>query len=384
MKTSAKYCGCWADYSGYGEANRNFIAALDSVGVQLTTQKVSYTKEFDAFGEPYKLARELEGKDVPYDIKIIHLPCDSYLPYLEPCKYHVGHLFYETDKMSPEWVWNCNLVDEIWVGDDFHREAFEKSGVKKPIYSFPQPIDVDLADENFKKFRITNHKGFLFYSIFQWIERKNPKALLTAFWEEFKNQKDVGLLLKTYRENYSDEEKKQLIQQIREWKQEFKAAEHPRVYFYSTLDDKEDVMRIHKTGDCFVLPHRGEGWSRCVAEAMLLGKPVIATNHGGIHEHLTKEVYFPLKWKPTNVFNMDFAPWYKEDQKWAEPDVKELRRLMRLVYEHRDEAANVGKMGKEFVKRNFSYEAVGRHLKDRLIDIQKMINREKRKGIRWL
>jgi len=390
-KISAKYCGCWDAVSGYGSANRNFIMALDTVGVELTTQRVSYSKNYGEsfYGETYKLAQEKEGKAINYDIKIIHIPCDSYLRYLEPCKYHIGHLFWETDRMSPEWVWNCNLMDEIWVGDNFHKEAFEKSGVKRPVWVFPQPVNTEMTDRKIKRFMLKGVKDasndhFLFYSIFQWIERKAPKILLTAYWQEFANEKNVGLLLKTYKERYLPEEKKELLDQIRLWKSELNQATYPPVYFYSEFDDVDDVFRVHQTGDCFVLSHRGEGWSRCIAEAMVMGKPVIATQLGGIHDFLTKETYFPLKWKPINVFNMDWAPWYRKDQKWAEPDMGELRRLMRFVYENQGEAFQTAKRGQEFVKRNFSYEAVGRMLKDRLIDIQKMINRERRKKIRWL
>ncbi len=40
------------------------------------------------------------------------------------------------------------------------------------------------------------------------------------------------------------------------------------------------------TFDCFVSAHRGEGWGVPQMEAMLMGKPIISTSCGGIHEHL--------------------------------------------------------------------------------------------------
>jgi len=384
MNIACKYVGPMADFSGYGDANRSFVYALHEAGVDLTVEVLSYSgNTINYFGEKYKIIKSLANRNINYDIKIVHVPCDSYLKFLEPCKFHIGHLFWETDKMSPEWVWNCNLMDEIWTGSEHNKKAFENSGVWKPIWVFPQPIDTDINIESYKPWKIPGHEGFLFYSIFQWIERKNPRALIEAYLREFNRNEKVGLLIKTYREKFLPEEKEMIVGQIQQWKKEVGKEDAPPIYLSIELMDQEDVFRIHRTGDCFVLPHRGEGWGRPIAEAMLFKKPVIATNCGGIHDHLPEEVYLPLSYKLTNVFGMEFAPWYREDQKWADVSVDELRGKMRWVFEHQDEAGQIGEKGYEFTKKNFSYKAVGRMLKDRLVDIQRTIDEQRKKGIKW-
>ena len=199
QKVNVKYTGPFGDPSGYGEANRNAIAALNAVGVSITTQRVTYSKGEIDYGFTYELAQKLEGNPIEYDIKILHVPSDGYLQYLEPAKYHIGHLFWETDGMSKEWVWNCNLMDEIWTGGHIHKENFLKAGIKVPIKVFPQAIEADI--KVLRPIRVVHRSGFLFYSVFEWIERKNPKALLKAYWEEFQNDTDVTLLLKVYKFN---------------------------------------------------------------------------------------------------------------------------------------------------------------------------------------
>lgn len=373
-KPVCKYLAPAGDFSGYGEASRNYICALDSVGVNVVTEICSYSNNKENFfGESYRLAKNLEGQAVPYDIKIVHVPCDAYLRYMEPCKYHIGHLFWETDRMSPEWVWNCNLMDEIWTGSEFNKQAFERSGVTKPIKVFPQAIDVGLAEEAYTPWKVPKFKGFLFYSIFQWIERKNPRALVKAYLNEFDARDSVGLLIKSYKDKFTEKERKDIIEEIWKWREELDKKDFPPIFLNTELMEKEDVFRIHSTGDCFVLPHYGEGWGLPIAEAVLFGKPAIATNRGGVHNWLTKECYYPLTFKEVNVSNMEFAPWYKTDQMWAEVDVSELQAKMRYVFEHRKEAKETGQRGQGFVKANFSFEAVGRMLKDRLIDIQKSL-----------
>ena|SRR3990167_4060938 len=378
MKTpvSVCYCGCNADASGYGESNRNHIRALHEAKVNLTVQTVSYTEAFPQAGENYELARKLDGKGIDYDIKIIHVPSDGYIKLLEPTKYHIGHLFWETDSLSKTWVWNCNRMDEIWTGGVSQKETFLRSGVKVPIYIFSQPVDTNIEPQ--KPFEIPGHKGYLFYSIFQWIERKNPKALLETYWREFDGEEKVSLLLKTFRFGYNNKEIEAIKKDINEWKKVIspEIKQFPRVLLFSQLISQQDIIKFHSTGDCFVSAHRGEGWGIPQCEAMVLGKPIISTNLGGAHEWMedNKTAYL-VKWQKTSVFNMDFAPWYDKYQNWAEVDQKDLQSRMRHVFDNPDKGMYIGKQGQELVKSKFNYETVGKMMADRLIEIQNWINK---------
>lgn len=369
---SVRYCGPFGDYTGYGEANRNAIAALNDAGVKVTTERVIYTGSRLEYGDTYELANRLEGKPLDYRIKIIHTPSDGYLRYLEPTKYHIGHLFWETSSLSRTWVWNCNLMDEIWTGGEYHKECFRKAGVKVPIYVFPQAIDTNIPIE--RPFEIPGHKGYLFYSVFQWIERKNPRGLLEAYWDEFAGNDNVSLLIKTYGLNMEDKTFDKIRSEVAKWKKESNVKVFPRTFLYFELISKADMMRLHTTGDCFVSAHRGEGWGIPQVEAMLAGNPIISTNIGGVHEWLEddKNAYL-VDYLPVKVFNMEFAPWYDKGQIWAEPDKKELMAKMRFAYENPDKARDVGRAGQTFVKEKFSFGVVGEQMKDRLREIQRSL-----------
>ena len=372
QKVAVKYLGCISDWTGYGEANRVFIKALVEGGVDVTIEKVTYTNVTAEYGLLHKLALDLEARPLVYDIKIVHVPSDNYLKHLEPTKYHIGHLFWETDSMSKPWVWNCNLMDEIWTGAYVHKENFLKAGVKVPIYVFPQPVETNILSQ--APFTLDGHKGFLFYSIFQWIERKNPKVLLSAYWKEFQNEENVSLLLKVYGFDFGGEQRNKIRKDILDWKHELNLPFYPRVFLQLELLSSDDIWRLHNTGDCFVSAHRGEGWGRPQEEALVVGNPVISTNFGGIHEWLEDEKNaFLVKWNPGKVYNMEFAPWYENSQGWAEVDEEDLRKRMRFVFDNRDKAKAVGLKGQEFVKDRFSFKAVGELMKNRLIDIQKQI-----------
>lgn len=366
-----KYSGSWTDFTGYGEANRNAIIALHKAEVELTTERISFAPSEANHGEGLELAKELEGRPIKYNIKILHIPPDGYMKYLEPTKYHIGHLFWETDSLARTWVWNCNLLDEIWTGGHFHKEAFLKAGVKVPIYIFPQAINTDISVQ--KPFILPEHKGFLFYSIFQWIERKNPEALLRAYWDEFQGEENVSLLLKVYRFGFDQAEKEKIRGDVLKWKRESGHKSFPRTYIFTNLMDQADVFKLHYTGDCFVSAHRGEGWGIPQVEASIIGNPIISTNLGGCHEWFNDNTSFLVKWNKVNVFNMEFAPWYDPKQIWAEVDPKDLREKMRYVFQNPQEAREFGRKGQEMVKREFNYMHVGQLMRNRLEEIDRLI-----------
>ena len=82
--------------------------------------------------------------------------------------------------------------------------------------------------------------------------------------------------------------------------------------------------------DCYVSLHRSEGLGLTMAEAMALGKPVIATGYSGNLHFMT----------PDNSYLVDYSRVavpsgcdpYPAGAKWAEPDAEQAAELMRLVY----------------------------------------------------
>lgn len=366
-----KYCGSALDYSGYGEANRHDIAALVSAGLNITTELPRFTAEIADYGEIGNLARSLEGKDIAYKIKILHITPNIYPQYFEEGKYHIGRVFWETDQLPIAFAQNVELLDEIWTGSDHNAKAIRKAGVTKPIHIIPEAIDVNVEPKDYFPF-ITNtdHDEFRFYSIFEWIERKNPEALLTAFWQEFSPDEKVSLNIKTYVDNFRPEKKKQIKKHITRIKHQLDLKAYAPVYIYSHLLNRDQMYKFHRTFDCFVSAHRGEGWGIPQMEALLMDKPVISTNSGGIHEYLAEA---------NNVQLIDYSmipvktdrnqQWYTPQQKWADVNVESLRKAMRQAYNERKKRYDYP-TGRDIVKEQFSFKAVGEKMYKRLQVIQ--------------
>ena len=257
-------------------------------------------------------------------------------------------------------------MQELWVSSEAMGDLFRSFGVRTPIYYFPQPIDTAEGDKSYESFGIPGHKGFMFYSIFQWIERKNPRGLVEAYWEAFSGRTDVSLLLKTYRSSYDKEEFEKILLDIQRLKREMRLVHYPRVYITTKLLTHQDVMRVHETGDCYVSADHGEGWNRPLQEALLMGKPVISTARGGIHEYLDQDMYYPIKSTYVPAVSQPWIPWYAPTQNWAAPDKEELKEKMKFVFANKELGFARAMKGKAFMKEKFSYLAVGQQMRERL------------------
>lgn len=373
---NVRYTGPALDYSGYGEANRHDIAALLAAGVNVTVEMTKHCLELGEYGKIGQIIKDLAVPYVTdYKIKILHTTPNIYGQFIEPGKYHIGRVFWETDQLPEQFANGCKMVDEIWTGSEYNKQAIIKAGITSvPIYIIPEVIQPPKDRPEPFKSELRQNKSFVFYSIFEWTERKNPHALLEAYWREFQNNENVALVIKTYLDNFMPSKKREIDTDIQDLKKRLSLPHYPDVYLYRRMLNRDQMYRFHRQFDCFVSAHRGEGWGIPQAEAMAMGKPVISTNCGGIHEYIADVAnLIPYKLVPLSGNNRN-KQWYCDNQNWAEVDINELRNAMRWAVDHPIEAQELGERGAEFIERNFSPDIVGAKMRDRLEQIQKTLS----------
>lgn len=369
---SVCYLGPLKDYSGYGEANRHFVAALLEAGVDVCAELVSYSREASDFGA---LGRRIEpcfDNQADYRIKILHTTPNVFRRHMEPGKYHVAHFFWETDKVPDDFAAGLELCDEIWTGSKANEAAIRKAGVEKPVYIIPQPVDLEFEQQD--PYAIGDFDGFLFYSIFEWTDRKNPEGLLNAYWHEFQDNENVGLLIKTYFRDFTLGNKRMIRHRIEQLKARSGLTKFPPVFLYMDLMDRKHIQRLHQTGDVYVSAHRGEGWGVPQVQAAVAGRPMIATAYGGCHEYFTEDTAHLIDYAMVPLRGMDHSTaWYSGDQNWAEPDVMKFRDALRWCYERPANAREMGQRAQALVRERFSFAAVGKMMADRIKQIEESL-----------
>jgi glycosyltransferase involved in cell wall biosynthesis len=279
-KINVRWVAPLLDGSGYAEAGRNYVAALSTAGVNVMAHSVSFENSRSDYGRAGKLSEAAIANKINYAINVVFLTPDHFPIYREMGAYNIGLFDWETDFLPPQWVTTCNEMDEIWVPCQWTADVAKKSKVTRPIHVFGHCASPDdYTDGPTLSFQEVDPSWYKFYSIFQWTERKNPRGLLQSYLKAFTDKDPVILILKTYRANYSESEQAAIVSEIEKIKGEVGGAHQPRVMALLGMMTKEEMQALHRTGDCFALIHRSEGWGLPHFEACMMGKPVITTNY---------------------------------------------------------------------------------------------------------
>jgi glycosyltransferase involved in cell wall biosynthesis len=200
---------------------------------------------------------------------------------------------------------------------------------------------------------------FLYLFVFDFMSypaRKNPWACIKAFREAFpKGDEPVNLVMKVSNVQPNDPR----------WQEIAVALEaDPRILKREFNLEKSEVMALMSVCDAYVSLHRAEGFGRTMAEAMLLGKPVIATGYSGNADFLTKTTGFPVRYKKAKIKANEYPAG--DGQTWAEPDLKNAAEQLVRVFENAAERQKRSHKGQAHIAAIHGAMAVGNTVRHRL------------------
>ena len=201
------------DNSGYSEAAIQRALALDSVGVDVVVRNLKLN---DIIGQVPERILELEQKDDRNCDAVIQYTLPHLMSYNRKAGVNIGMFDYETNKFNnTSWDDKLNAMDEIWVPNQFLKEACKNSGVTKPTHIIPHACNVEKYQQNLKPLNIPEISGkFVFYNIGEFVRRKNLGAIIKAFHAEFDKDEPVELLIKSSIPRKSKEEAKEILAQF--------------------------------------------------------------------------------------------------------------------------------------------------------------------------
>jgi glycosyltransferase involved in cell wall biosynthesis len=364
-----KYIAPCFDNSGYAKASRGNILALHKLGVPITLSPISFEKARPDLGAEGEILKSLINKKVPYNILIMHCTPEFWAKQHENNVTNIGYTIWETSKLHPDWPKYINAsADKVLVGCTWNKETFKFSGVTKPIGVVPHGINIEEYEKPIERYQIAgvDPNAYVFYSVFQWTERKNPNAMIKAYWHAFQKGENVALVLKTYRNSYDDSEKQVVRELIKGLKKNTPMDSYPPLFYIPDMLSEYEIKGLHARGNCYVSFDRGEGFGLGPFEAGASGNPIIITGYGGAREYAKEHNSYLINYTLTPVSGMWWSPWYRGDQLWAEPDVKNGADLMYQVFNHQDDARAKGQTMKADIKENFSWEAIGKRLMNEL------------------
>ena len=223
---------------------------------------------------------------------------------------------------------------------------------------------------------------FNFLAVAQWGPRKNLENTIAWFVEEFKNNRDVGLVVKANMArncNIDFEITSKAIKQVI-------AAVDPgnekkcRVYLLHGDLTEEQMGSLYNDRKikAIVSATHGEGFGLPLFEAVCHKLPVVATNATGHVDFLycpdkegqIKPHFAPVEFSIAQI--PDEAVWdgiVPHGARWAYPDRVSFREQMRAVFEDYDKFKGLAKTLQQYVEKNFSIEEVRGKLENQIMSV---------------
>ena len=352
------YYGYIFDASGYGNAARSYIHALHQAGVRLSVVDLAGRKP-QIHDE---LVESLVHKPIKADFHLFHgiPPQWARLAFREPRG--IGMTVWETDTMPTQWRNPLNQMLEVWLPCEFNCSVFGKS-LERPVFRLPHPVahnsgNTGNGNGDVGAFSQIPSEDFVFYSIFEWQDRKCPHGLLSSFLEAFSSSDQVTLAIKT--NHAAADVARAALEEARRV-----ARSDARVLLFSDGWSNPQIDALHARGNCYVSLHRGEGWNYPLFDAASRGIPVVSTGYSGPMDYLTPADHFLVRYRICPVRQPYL--YYHPEMQWADPDLTHASELMRWIYENQPDAKAKAARAATNIRDCFSLRHVGETAKARLL-----------------
>jgi glycosyltransferase involved in cell wall biosynthesis len=280
--------------------------------------------------------------------------------------YRIAIWWWESDVIPEEWKLAAKSVDEVWAASRFVADALRRA-IDVPVHCIPMGFELgpvrrlDLGSYG------VSADAFVFLFIFDIsasFERKNPLGLISAFERSFRRDsarrdEKVKLIIKVSRgERYPVD-----FERLK------KRAKDVGAIIIDQGLPREELYGLIAACDCYVSLHRSEGLGFTIAEAMMLGKPTIATAYSGNLDFMDKSNSLLVGYDLIEIeADVDH---YKKGHRWADPSITEAVRAMRRVFENPTEARSLGERARLSSVRYFSPGRCGRRMLERLNEIRR-------------
>lgn len=254
----------------------------------------------------------------------------------------VGYWAWELERAPSGWEMGARHVHEAWAPSRFTAAAVEPL-LPGRVRVVPHFVGAQTVAADRRRFAIPPDAMVTLasFNLASSFVRKNPVATIRAFQTAFGERVDRVLILKAGNPDHFPDDFARLSA----------LTDHvPNIRIMTETLTHEDTLRLTASADIILSLHRSEGFGLVLAEAMALGKPVVATGWSGnmdfMDEHSAALVPFELV--PVSdargVYDVPGAVW-------AEADIGVAARQLRRLADNPAERAALGARGREAISR---------------------------------
>ncbi|MGW4064706.1 glycosyltransferase family 4 protein [Amycolatopsis sp. NPDC004747] len=356
--------------TGLSESARRHVQALTAAGANLTFTEFNSQAPYRSIPVPPDVAALRRGKEFDVDLWIVNVNEWQLIPEHALDRYTIGLWAWELPEPPVHAMPHLPGIDELWVLSSFVSDSF-RTVTDIPITVVPSVVpQAPAIAGNRAKFDLpeTGLIVLFTFSASSSDARKNPWAVIEAFRRAFPAEDratKAHLVLKANNLERFPELDTALSAAVASVGGTLLRREMSR----------EDMDTLLATCDVYTSLHRSEGFGLGMAEAMAMGKAVVATGFGGNIDFMPPGSAAVVGYdvrpisKHDHRFGAEFGDWYTVGQLWAEPDVDQAARWLRKLAASPRLRARMGAKAIEAIRDWCSPAAVGRIMTERLAEL---------------
>jgi glycosyltransferase involved in cell wall biosynthesis len=284
----------------------------------------------------------------------------------------------ETTSVSAQWIQLVNTIDRVITVSSHSKNTFEnaafevyeqdkkvgllRTNIPVDYVSYPVPNEKIKNGRTLSKPSFETSTTFNFLSVAQWGPRKNMDMTIAGFMEEFRDNSDVGLILKTSIANQSIPDKFKLRERLDKIKKQFPDSKCKLYLVHGDMTDSEIDTEIYGREDvkCLVNIAHGEGFGLPMFEAAYNGIPVLTHGWSGPADFLVMDS--KPKFVPVPMFINQLQPEHVwgdiliKEAGWAYVNKEDYMASLRKLYNNFEEYELKAKELQLHLNKNFTEE----------------------------
>lgn len=243
----------------------------------------------------------------------------------------------ETDICNPDWITACNKMSMIVVPSQHTKNCLLQTGkITTPLNVIPESYNESIGKEIKTKIDDQEFSTSFNFLIFGQLTGNNPEnerknIFYTIKWlcEAFKNDKDVGIIIKTNTGRNTHIDKKIVRQTFENLIKEVRKGHFPRIHILhgSMNDDEVASLYKHKQIKALVSLTRGEGYGLPILEAAASGLPVVVTSWSGHVDFLSLGRYVGIDYSLSEIHSSRVDnKIFMKGAKWAQINEEDFKK----------------------------------------------------------
>lgn len=321
------YIGPYREFSGMGNAARQYIKALIRTGNNISIRPI------------YNLFKPYPEQDI--DNEILELESNfskTYDSVIQHCYPHqltldkrfnrnIGIIHLESFGYRSGIGDYLSLMDNIIVGSNSVYKALAYTGFDpQKISIIPEPIDLDII-RTYKSNNQRSNDTFSFYTIADFIDRKNLDKIIMAYGLAYDKDDSIDLVIKLKNFSNTDLHLDQAIDyMLSKLYMTLKKSNirKPKIVLGNIKYDS--ILYLHNNHDCFINISSGESFGYATLEAMSFNNNLIVNNKIGSSEILADSCGLINEVKETNCIDSDrlYYQYNTIDNTWMSPEIDSL------------------------------------------------------------